>query len=267
MKADVLTPEQVDALRTLHGVWGKQKIVVIGATALGFFMDMRWRKTYDLDLSISVSLDKYHSDLARIPGWSQDQKEEQRWLAPGNIRIDIIPAAGSLLKQGEFVWPKSGFRISLVGMRLAFEYGVPFKLADDLEIFVAPVPVIVVLKMIAYQEKRLERIRDLADIIHSIEEFLPADDQRRYSDEIFDLQLSYEETGAFCLGKEIGLIANERELKKVLSFTTMARDDREPIATKSRMLQESAAWRQNPHLLMKNLDAFDTGVRLGTKRP
>jgi predicted nucleotidyltransferase len=266
MKADVLTPEQVDALRTLHGIWGKQKIVVIGATALGFFIDMRWRQTYDLDLSISISLDEYQSDLARIPAWSHDPKQEQRWTAPGEIRIDIIPASSSLLKQGECVWPKSGFRISLVGMRLAFEYSVPFKLADDFEILVAPVPVIVVLKMIAYQEKRLERIRDLADIAHSMEEFLPVDDQRRYSDEIFDLHLNYEETSAFCLGKEIGLIVNDRELKNVLSFTAMVRNDSDPIATQGRMLRESAAWRQNPQLLMKSLDAFDIGVRLGTKR-
>jgi hypothetical protein len=99
-----------------------------------------------------------------------------------------------------------------------------------------------------------------------VEEFLPGDDQRRYSDEIFDLQLSYEETSAFCLGKEIGLIVNEQELKEVLSFIAMARNDNDPIATKSRMLQESAAWRQNPQLLMKSLDAFDAGVRLGNRR-
>jgi predicted nucleotidyltransferase len=265
MNTEVLTEEQVEALRTLHRVWEKQKIVIIGATALGFFIDMRWRKTHDLDLSISVSLNKLQSNLIRIPGWSQNPKQEQQWSAPGGVRIDIIPASPGLLKQGEFVWPKSGFKISLAGMRLAFEYGVPVKLADDLEILVAPVPVIVVLKMIAFQEKRLERIRDLIDSVHSMEEFLPADDPRRYSDEIFDLQLSYEETCAFCLGKEIGLIVNERELKEVLSFTAMVRDDNDPIAAKSRMLQESAAWRQNPQLLMKNLDAFDTGVRLGSK--
>jgi hypothetical protein len=41
MKADVLAIEQVDALRTLQGIWGEHKIVVIGATALGFFIDMR----------------------------------------------------------------------------------------------------------------------------------------------------------------------------------------------------------------------------------
>jgi predicted nucleotidyltransferase len=266
MNTDILSKEQIEALKTLHKVWGKQKIVIIGATALGFFIDMRWRKTHDLDLSISVSLNKYQSDLAQIPGWSQDPKQEQQWSAPGGVRIDIIPATSILLKQGEFVWPKSGFRISLLGMRLAFEYGVPVKLAENVEIFVAPVPVIVVLKMIAFQEKRLERIRDLVDIVHSMEEFLPADDPRRYSDEIFDLKLSYEETSAFCLGKEIGSIVNEREQKEVLSFIAMARDDNDPIATKTRMLQESAAWRQNPQLFTKCTDAFNTGVHLGISR-
>ena len=256
----------MDALRTLHRIWGKQKIVAIGATALGFFIDMRWRKTYDLDLSISVSLKRYQSDLARIPGWSQAPKQEQQWSTPDGTRIDIIPVPPSLLKRGEFVWPKSGFRISLVGMRLAFENGVLIKIASDLEILAAPVPVIVVLKMIAFQERPFERIRDLADIVHSMEQFLPADDPRRYSDKIFDFHLSYEETGAFCLGKEIGCIVNKRELKEVLSFTAMARNDSNSIALKSRMIRESAAWRENPQLLINNLDAFDAGMRFGNKQ-
>jgi predicted nucleotidyltransferase len=265
MNSHVLTEEQVDALRTLRQIWDQEKIVLIGATALGCFIDMHWRQTYDLDLSISVSLDKYPSDLSHIPGWSQDPNLEQRWLAPGIVHIDIIPADSIALSQGGFVWPKSGFSMSLVGMRLAFRHGVPFRPADDFEILVAPVPVIAVLKMIAYQEKPPERIRDLLDIAHIVEEFLPADDQRRYSDEVFDLHLSYEETSAFCLGKEMGSIANERELCEISSFVAMLRNVSDPNATQSRMLQGSAAWRRDPRILLKSLDAFDKGLRLGAK--
>jgi predicted nucleotidyltransferase len=265
MNADVLTKEQVDVLRTLHQIWEREKIVLIGATALGCFIDMRWRQIYDLDLSISVSLDKYSSDLDHIPGWSQNPNLEQRWSAPGSVHIDIIPATSNLLNQGEFIWPQSGFRMSLVGLRLAFEYGVPFRPADDFKILIAPVPVITVLKMIAYQEKPPERARDLLDIAHIVEEFLPVNDQRRYADEVFDLHLSYEESSAFCLGKEIGSIANERELNEISSFIVMVRNDSDPNVTQSRMLQGSAAWRRDPRNLMKSLDAFDMGLRLGAK--
>jgi predicted nucleotidyltransferase len=238
---------------------------LIGATALGCFIDMRWRQTYGLDLSINVSHDKYLSDLDHIPGWSQDPNLEQRWSAPGSVHIDIIPAASNLLNQGESIWPKSRFRISLVGLRLAFEYGVLFRPADNFEILVAPVPVITVLKMIAYQEKPPERVRDLLDIARIVEEFLPINDQRRYADEVFDLHLSYEESSAFCLGKEIGSIANERELNEISSFMVMVRNDSDPHATQSRMIQGSAAWRRDPRNLMKSLDALDMGLRLGAR--
>jgi len=213
MKANVFTKDEVNALRMLRQVWAGEKIVLIGATALGCFFDMRWHQTYDLDLSISVSLE-YSSDLNRLVGWSRDSRIEQRWLAPGNVRIDIIPAASNLLDKGEVVWPQSGFRMSLVGLRLAFEHGVALRPAADFEILVAPVPVIAVLKVISYQEKAQERTRDLADIAYILEEFLSPDDQRRFSDQAFEFGLNYEETSAFFLGKEIGSIANKTELAK-----------------------------------------------------
>jgi hypothetical protein len=33
---------------------------------------MRWRKTHDLDLSVSVSAEEYSSNLKRLNGWTPD---------------------------------------------------------------------------------------------------------------------------------------------------------------------------------------------------
>lgn len=45
-----LTLEQISALRDLESTWPGVDAVVIGATALGFYFDMRWRQTFDVDL-------------------------------------------------------------------------------------------------------------------------------------------------------------------------------------------------------------------------
>ena len=50
------------------------------------------------------------------------------------------------------------------------------------------------LKMIAYQDRPYERVRDLSDLAYLIEEFLPEDDPRRFSNEAFQFGLSYEAT-------------------------------------------------------------------------
>jgi hypothetical protein len=52
MKTVAFTNEQVAALKTMQRMWPKERIVLIGASALGHFIDMRWRQTYDLDFSM-----------------------------------------------------------------------------------------------------------------------------------------------------------------------------------------------------------------------
>ena len=48
-RAVSLTATQSTAVREVTEVWPGRKIVIIGATALGFYFDMRWRKTSDVD--------------------------------------------------------------------------------------------------------------------------------------------------------------------------------------------------------------------------
>ncbi|MGA2261230.1 MAG: nucleotidyl transferase AbiEii/AbiGii toxin family protein [Acidobacteriota bacterium] len=255
---------QVEALKTLQQIWSKQQIVLIGASALGCFLDMRWRQTYDLDLSVSISVEEYASDLKKLRDWIHDSHFEPRWIAPGGARIDIIPAGFGLLAAGEIVWPQSGIRMSLIGLRLAFENNEKLQLAENLEFRIATMPVIAVLKMIAYQEKATERQRDLSDLAYILEEFLTDDDPRRFDDEVFQLGLGYEETSAFFLGKEIGHIVNEAELAKVNSFLAILRDESHPTLAQSKMLISApASWQKDQRILLRILDVFVQGLRIG----
>ena len=254
---------QVEALNTLQQVWSKERIVLIGASALGCFIDMRWRQTYDLDLSVSISVEEYASDLKKLRGWIPDPQFEPRWVAPGGVRIDIIPAGSGLLSAGELVWPRSGVRMSLIGLRLAFENNEKLRLAENLEVRIAKMPVIAILKMIAYQDKPAERQRDLADLAYLLEEFLSDDDPRRFDDEVFRQGLAYEETSAFFLGKEIGRIVNEAERAKVNSFLDILRDESHSSLAQSKMLISApASWQKDQHILFRKLDVFAQGMRL-----
>ncbi len=260
---DIFTSPQKEALKALQQIWPTEKVVLIGASALGSFLDMGWRKTHDLDLAVSLSVGEYSSDLKRLSGWTPDPNFEPRLSAPGGVRIDIIPAGPTLLTAGEIVWPKSGFRMSLAGLRLAFENNEEFQLAEDLTIFVARLSVIAVLKMLAYQEKPIERERDLPDLAYILEEFLTDEDPRRFDDMVFELGLAYEEASAFLLGKEIGHIVNEEELAKVSSFLTILRDESHPTMAQSKMLISApASWQKDQNILLRRLDVFDQGLRL-----
>jgi predicted nucleotidyltransferase len=256
------TSDQISALKTLQQIWTEERIVLVGASALGCFMDMRWRQTYDLDLSISISLEECISDLEKLPGWSPESKPEHRWDAPGGVRIDIIPASQRLLAAGEIIWPKSGNRMSLLGLRLAFENNERIQISDGLFLHVARIPVVATLKMIAFQDSPTERTRDLADLAYILEEFLAEDDPRRFDDEVFQSGLAYEETSAFFLGKEAGKITNEAELAGINAFLEILRDESHTTLAQSRMLIVSPeSWRKDPKLLLQRLEVFDKGLR------
>jgi hypothetical protein len=58
------------ALSALRSVWETDRFIVIGATAIDLHIGLRWRQTFDLDLSVAAGLDTYGEDLERP--WERD---------------------------------------------------------------------------------------------------------------------------------------------------------------------------------------------------
>jgi hypothetical protein len=81
---------QIDVLRQLTSLWTLERFALIGAAALGCFLDMRWRRTADLDLTVAISLEAF-LDERLVPGWRRDRSMEHRWYAPGGEIVDTIP--------------------------------------------------------------------------------------------------------------------------------------------------------------------------------
>ncbi len=261
MNTDRFTEEQIEALRTLGGLWGQESFVLIGATALDCFMEMDWRGTHDLDLSVALSMDEYRSGLATLAGWRRHPVLEHEWLAPGNVRVDIVPAGELQLKAGEIVWPGSGARMSTTGLRLAFNSSISVRLAKDLQIRVASPPAVTVMKMAAYLDRPAEREKDLEDIGHLLDTYVGDDDSRRFSDEVLDHGLDYEQVSAFLLGKDIGVMSDAEDLEAVAVFFSRVRDEADPAATQARMLRSGpVSWNSDPVVMAARLEAFCLGL-------
>ena len=126
----LFTADQIVALRELSGAWSGVKFCLIGATALGFHLDRSWRSTDDIDLTLSVELDSFPGAIAHLPGWTQHPSKEHEWHGPGNVQVDILPAGPGLLALGAIRWPRTGHKMSLVGMRLAFDTAKPHAIAE-----------------------------------------------------------------------------------------------------------------------------------------
>ncbi len=255
------TPGQIAALRKLRELWPDRPFVLVGASALGCFLDFRWRATNDIDISVSIELDELPAGLDRLPGWSADPRSEHRWLAPENVKVDILPAGPKLRRAGTLRWPRSGNEMSLLGQRLAFEQAREVQVASDLTIRVAPVPVVCVLKIVAYQDQPQARTRDLEDLAHIFDEYVPADDPRRYSDEVHEAGLDFDVVSAYLFGRDIGALLNSEERAAVASFIAKVRDESDPHGTQARMANGApVSWRRDPEALLARLEVFELGL-------
>jgi predicted nucleotidyltransferase len=252
--------EQIRAVGDLRTLWGPDSMVLVGASALGCFMDLSWRQTHDLDLSVSMTIDEYPGSLPGLPGWKSHPAREHEWLSPDGVRVDILPSAARHLEAEEIIWPKSGLRMSLIGIGLACERSRSVHVVDDLWLRVAPPAVIALLKIVAYKDRPSAREKDLEDLGHLLEHYLRNDDDRRYSREVLELELDFEDVSAFLLGRDMGEIVGDLERQTVASFVAGLRDEQDSGATQARMLRLGpATWRNSHAVLLDRLRAFDLG--------
>ena len=248
----------VTVLRTLQTVWGSERFIVIGAAAVACHLGLRWRQTRDLDLSVTLGLDAYAGDLERL-GWRREGNAPQRWIVPDGSLVDVVPGHASLVSAGGFTWPGGGAHMNLVGFRLAFADAVPVDLVPGATVRVASLRSLAVLKIAAYLDRPRERDSDLADVAHILSEFVEIEADERWSDEIINLGMDFDDVSPFVAGKQIGALVDEPERGLINRFLAAIGDPADPVSTLHRMAQGAPdAWR-DPDRLHLRLTAFGRG--------
>lgn len=254
------TTAQRAALRTLSALWSRLEWSLIGASALACHLDMRWRRTADLDLVIAVDQAAFPAGLDMQEGWMRRERNEHEWHGPGGVRVDLIPAGPGLLAAGCITW-ETGHRMSLVGMRHALSAAVSTDVGDGVIIRVPPLHVLALLKMISYTDRPAERERDLADLGYALEEYVDVDDDRRYSEDV-PADLEFEARPAFLLGRDLCPLLNATERAAVERFVSLAIGEGGD-ATNSRLLRLGPPrWRSGDHgeRLKAVIRAFKAGL-------
>lgn len=195
-----LTETQIAAILELTQVWPDRKIVIIGATALGFYFDMQWRKTSDVDLVLAVELDEFPGPLLTQNGWHQHPQKDHEFESPLGAKLDLLPAGPTLIGAGEIRWPR-GHRMNLAAMDLAFANAELRQATPEPAVLVAPPAVIVILKMVSYCDRPSERERDLEDITHLLDGYVDEECERRWEQAP---ECEFDLAPAFLLGLDVG---------------------------------------------------------------
>lgn len=250
-------PNHIPVLRALGELWGPDRFIVIGAAALGYHIGMNWRGTLDLDLSLASGIDGYVADLEGL-AWRQDKKLLQRWYSPEELIINIVPADLNSIRAGSFAWP-DGSTMNLLGFRLAFADAILAEVGPATIVRVASLRSIVVLKMSAYLDKPWERETDLADLAHILQAFVGPDADERWSPDVADLDLDYEEVGPYLLGTRLVDVVDGSESALVRRFLGSLEEDADGLATLGRMARRAPVGWRDPETLLVRVKAFGRG--------
>src|SRR4030042_4711550 len=229
----------VDALYTLQKVAGAlgNPFFVVGASARDFILKHRYgieprRKTGDIDLGVEVaSWEQFKTLFESLVSTGQfSPTPEKQRLRCGTILIDILPFGAITDEVKKISWPpEHEIIMSMVGFEEAYEHSITVRVSSDpeLDIKLASLPGLAIMKLISWKERYPDRKRDAEDLLLIMNKYEEAGNSARLYGE--DLPLLQEEgfdtrlAGTRLLGRDMAKISDPRTmliLKGILDAET-----------------------------------------------
>ncbi len=228
---------QVAALRELKRTTDGLGIdfFIIGATARDILIEHMNgipapRMTRDVDIAVCVTgwgEFRRLTDAMLASGVFLQGDREQRFVS-GDIIIDIIPFGGIAGRDNQIFWlPEYDIRMSTVGFMDVHDSSIICRLNDDpiLDIGIASLPGLMVLKLLSWHERYPERGKDAQDLIFMIRKYqFPGIIDRLYEEAGEGSGLLIEEAfdhGRACarlLGRDMARISGPETANAVLKI-------------------------------------------------
>ena len=190
------------------------------------------RKTGDIGVGVEVvnweQFEKLKESLIATSQFSLTPDKQR--LRCGTILIDILPFGPITDEDKKISWPPEHELImSRVGFEEAYEHSVTVRLGSDpeLDIKLASLPGLAIMKLISWKEKYPNRKRDADDLLLIMNKYEEAGNSERLYEE--DLPLLQEEgfdiklAGTRLLGRDMARISNPatfRIIKGILDAET-----------------------------------------------
>jgi len=224
--------ETIAALRILAQLVAEEgrRIVLIGATVPRLFVDFL-RPTHDVDGVVTADswadFDRMRGRLFKAGFRPGSALHELRFGEA--VRIDLIPYGVGLVQDDRLEWPGADRIMSTLGVEEAFKCAVDQEIAAGLSLPVAPIPGLVLLKIVAYEDRPQERAKDLADVVHCFEHYEESLEGSRRFDvagvTVEGQPVRFDEAGAFLLGAELATLARPKSLVTVRGFLERVPDE------------------------------------------
>jgi predicted nucleotidyltransferase len=185
-----------------------------------------------------------------------------------NIAIDLIPFAGVEDAKGNITWPPDNAEVmSLIGYREARASAVALRLPDDQQLMMVSLPMLSVLKLLAWIERHLtEPRKDARDLDAILCNYLKAgNDERLYTEAAHLLDspsYDYDLAGAWMCGRDARNTLDahsNRTLQIIARMNTMLDREADPDGPLKYVGEIQSG---NPDKTRSMLAAFAAGLNL-----
>tara|TARA_R110000868_G_scaffold159110_1_gene387613 strand:- start:27284 stop:28129 length:846 start_codon:yes stop_codon:yes gene_type:complete len=189
---------------------------VIGATARDIVMELHNEKsgrlTHDLDIAITVNdweqWQKVEGDIVKLENFTKDPNQKQRFIYKGEFQLDIMPFGDIMKQDSKIFWPPDeNFAMSVLGFDAAAGASLKVTIDQEIEIQIASLCGIFLLKIIAWKDRHHKSNKDADDIGFILENYLTINEERaavqHYKDIYDEDDFTVVKGGAKLLGIDI----------------------------------------------------------------
>ena len=206
---------------------------VIGATARDIIMELHdessGRLTYDLDIAVTINdWEQYKTveeGIIQLPNFTKDPNRKQRFQYLGTFDLDIVPFGNIMKEDDKIFWPPDeDFAMSILGFSAANEASLKISIDEDIDIQIASLAGIGLLKIVAWRDRNHKTNKDADDISFILQNYLEIDrkESLAFYDEVYPDDHTILKGGAVLLGIHINRLLNnypnaKQSIKEVLS--------------------------------------------------
>lgn len=188
------------------------------------------RFTYDIDFAVLVSdikeFDQLIQYLEKTGDFKAHQKEPYRLVfIKNNYLIDILPFGE--IEEADYTHFTNGFntKISVLGLREVFDKSIKVYMDNDLQMKIASLPGLCILKLISWDDRKSERERDMEDLYLIIHNYFDFESEEIFSKhlDLFDDDENFNRIniGARVLGRQMDNILSQSEKLKIRIITIL----------------------------------------------
>lgn len=207
-----------DLADAIHRVSPDLRYFLVGATARDLLLEHAYnidpgRNTNDVDLALTVDnweeFERLRLRLIEGGQFAPIENVAHKLLFEGRYELDLVPFGAVEQDDRTIAWPPDGSVVmNVFGFQEVYACAIEVQLPREQSIRIVSLPALVVLKLVAWEDRRLRRPgTDAYDIAVILRHYLDAGNLERLAEEAPDVldipDFDYEEAGAWLLGHDM----------------------------------------------------------------